>query len=199
MQGMNEQNRYARRYHWLSEHVASFVNEPHAAIASEGRGTTLNLVACESSPARTAITGIIREEKPEQVMAELKQVQTLTLPPRHDLRPEDLHPDSLKKILLSAYDRQPADFEKLLGLPGVGPKTMRALSLIAEIIYGVAPSYRDPARYAFAHGGKDGIPFPVDRVTYDQSIEILAKALAKARLDLTEKRAAISRLDKMRL
>ena len=110
-----------------------------------------------------------------------------------------MHPDSLKKIILSTYEAQPQDFEKLLGLPGVGPKTIRALSLISELIYGVPPSYRDPARFSFAHGGKDGIPYPVDRQTYDQSIEILAKAINRAKLNLTEKKEAMSRLDKMRV
>jgi uncharacterized protein len=131
-------------------------------------------------------------------MNELRQLTTLTMPARHDMRPNDLHPDSLKKILLGAYEQQPASFENLLSLPGVGPKTIRALSLISEVIYGVAPSYRDPARYSFAHGGKDGIPFPVDRKTYDQSIEFLSKALGKSHLDNTERHAAFIRLDKMR-
>jgi hypothetical protein len=193
-QGMNENNRYARRYHWLSEAVTSFVNEPHSAILSEARGQALNLVASESNPARTAITGIATSEKPEAIVADLKKIKTLTLPAHHYLGTQDLHPDSLSKILLSTYERQPADFERLLGLPGVGPKTIRALSLISELIYGVAPSYCDPARYSFAHGGKDGIPYPVDRKTYDQSIELLAKAIDRAKLGLSEKKEALGRL-----
>jgi len=158
-QGMNETNRYARRYHWLGEAVSDFVNEPHSAVLSEARGQALNLVASESDPARTTITDIATEEKPEKTLAELKSLKTLTLPPRHQIVVNDLHPDSLSKILLSAYERQPHDFEQLLGLSGVGAKTIRALSLISELVYGVAPSYRDPARYSFAHGGKDGIPY----------------------------------------
>ena len=116
---------------------------------------------------------------------------------RHYLTTQDLHPDSLSRILLSTYERQPQNFEQLLGLQGVGPKTIRALSLISELIYGVAPSYRDPARYSFAHGGKDGIPYPVDRKTYDQSIELLRKAINKSKLGLSEKNDAVRRLSRL--
>jgi hypothetical protein len=198
-QGMNEANRYARRYHWLDETVTDFVNEPHAAILSEARGETLNLTAGESTPARTTITSIATEDPPEKVIAELKKLKTLSLPARHQIYTTDLHPDSLSKIILSAYERQPANFEHLLGLPGVGAKTMRALSLISELVHGIAPSYKDPARYSFAHGGKDGIPYPVDRKTYDQSIELLSRAINRTKLGLTEKQQAFSRLNRMRL
>jgi hypothetical protein len=198
-QGMNETNRYARRYHWLGETVTDFVNEPHAAILSETRGEALNLVASESQSSRITITSIATEEPPEKVLAELKRLKTLSLPSRHQIFTTDLHPDSLSKIILSAYERQPEDFEHLLGLPGVGAKTIRALSLISELVHGVAPSYRDPARYSFAHGGKDGIPYPVDRKTYDQSIELLSKAINKTRLGLTEKQQAFHRLNQMRM
>jgi uncharacterized protein len=197
-QGMNETNHYARRYHWLGETVSDFVNEPHAAILSETRGEALNLTAGESQPARNTIASIASEEKPEKVLAELEKIKTLNLPARHQIFAADLHPDSLRKIILSAYERQPQDFEQLLGLSGVGPKTIRALSLISELIQGVAPSYRDPARYSFAHGGKDGIPYPVDRQTYDKSIKLLAGAINKSKLGLSDKQKAFSRLDKMR-
>jgi hypothetical protein len=198
-QGMNETNRYARRYHWLGETVTDFVDEPHAAILSETRGETLNLTAGESRPARTTITSIATEETPEKVIGEIKKLKTLSLPARHQIYTRDLHPDSLSKIILSTYERQPQDFEQLLGLSGVGAKTIRALSLISELIHGVAPSYRDPARYSFAHGGKDGIPYPVDRKTYDQSIELLAKAINKTKLGISEKQRAFSRLNQMRM
>ncbi len=197
-QGMNDATHYARRYHWLSESLASFVNEPHTAILSEARGTALNLVAGESEPARSTIAGLAREQKTEAILADLRKLKTLTLPARHQLTTRDLHPESLERILLSAYERQPSDFEELLGLSGVGARTIRALSLISEIIYGVAPSYRDPARYSFAHGGKDGIPYPVDRQTYDRSISLLSSAIGKARLDLSEKKQAMGRLDAFR-
>jgi hypothetical protein len=193
-QGMNEGTRYARRYHWLSEKVEDFVCEPHAGICSEGRGEVLNLIASESAPARATITQLGSEEKPERLLAELKRLKTLDLPPRHYLRLEDIHPDRLSKILLHVYEYNPEDFERLLGLQGVGPKTVRALSLISELVYGIAPSFRDPARYSFAHGGKDGHPFPVDRETYDDSIALLGAAVQKAKIGNREKIEALKRL-----
>ncbi len=196
-QGMSEATRYARRYHWLGEAVSCFVNEPHSAILSEAKGEALNLVASESNPARTTITDIATQQKPQDILADLKRLKTLNLPSHHPIGVHDLHPDSLSKILLSTYERQPHDFEQLLGLRGVGPKTIRALSLISELVYGVAPSYRDPARYSFAHGGKDGTPYPVDRKTYDQSIELLRKAIHKAKLGIREKSEAENRLNRL--
>jgi len=195
-QGMNEETHYARRYHWLGEAVRDFVCEPHAAICSDARGEALNLVAQESQEARRAIPQIVAQEKPERLLAELKRAKTLDLPPRHHLLAADINPDRLDKILLSTYERQPGDFEALLALPGVGPKTIRALSLLAELLHGAPVSWRDPARYAFAHGGKDGHPFPVDRVTYDRSIELLQTAVRRARLEPREKGQALDRLSR---
>ena len=197
-QGMNDRNHYARRYHWLGESVTDYVNEPHSAIASQAKSATLNLVAEESGPARSTIAGIAHDEKPEIILSDLKKLKTLSLPAHHPIGLADIHPESLSRILLGVYERQPEDFEKLLGLQGVGAKTLRALSLIAELVHGVAPSYKDPARYSFAHGGKDGFPYPVDRQTYDTSVELLAKAVHRAKLGLTEKRDALNRLGRMR-
>ena len=197
-QGMNDRNHYARRYHWLGESVTDYVNEPHSAIASQEKSATLNLVAEESGPARSTIAGIAHDEKPEIILSDLKKLKTLSLPAHHPIGLADVHPESLSRILLGVYERQPEDFEKLLGLQGVGAKTLRALSLIAELVHGVAPSYRDPARYSFAHGGKDGYPYPVDRKTYDTSVELLAKAVHRAKLGLGEKRDALNRLGRMR-
>jgi hypothetical protein len=198
-QGMNDAVRYARRYHWLGESITDYVNEPHSAILSERRGRALNLVAGESSQARDTIADIATREKPENILAELKKIKTLSLPAHHYLSTEDLHPDSLKRIILSTYERQPEDFERLLGLPGVGAKTIRALSLISELVHGVPPSYQDPARYSFAHGGKDGIPYPVDRKTYDQSIELLRKAIGRAKLGIKDKNEAMGRLGRVKI
>lgn len=197
-QGMSEANHYARRYHWLGETVEDFVNEPHSAILSEASAKSLNLTASESESARDTIASIARDEPPEKVLAELYRLKTLSLPARHQILTSDLHPDSLKKIIISAYERQPTDFEHLLGLSGVGARTIRALSLISELVHGVPPSYRDPVRYSFAHGGKDGIPYPVDRQTYDKSIELLSRAINRTRLGLDEKRKAFHRLDRLR-
>jgi len=196
-QGMNEATRYARRYHWLGEAVSSFVNEPHSAILSEAKGQALNLVARESDPARTTIADIATQQKPHDILTDLRRLKTLNLPSHHPIGVHDLHPDSLSKILLSTYERQPHSFEQLLGLSGVGPKTIRALSLISELVYGVTPSYRDPARYSFAHGDKDGIPYPADRKTYDQSIELLRKALHKTKLGIREKNETLNRLNRL--
>jgi uncharacterized protein len=193
-QGMNEKNRYARRYHWLSEGVKDYVCEPHSAICSQGFGTALNMVAAESEEARNVVTRVAAEEKPEKLIDELKRLKSLTLPEHHYLSVADLHPERLEKIFLHTYERKPDNFENLLGLEGVGPATIRSLSLISELVYGVPPSFRDPARYSFAHGGKDGIPYPVDRKTYDKSIEVLARAVRQARLGYREEMEALKRL-----
>lgn len=194
-QGMNDRTKYARRYHWLGETVEDFVCEPHYGICCEKRGEALNLVANESTPAREVISQIAVENKPEKTLEELKKLRTLELPARHQIVVKDIHHDRLRKTILSTYERSPEGFEELLGLPGVGPKTIRALSLLAELIYGTAPSFSDPARFSFAHGGKDGIPFPVDRRTYDQSIQLLRKAVTRAKIEGSEKWRAINRLD----
>lgn len=192
-QGMNETNRYARRYHWLSDDLKSFVCEPHSAICCDQRGVTLNMVAEESDPARS-VTTELSKEKPEKLISEIKRLQNLHLPHRHEVLVQDLNPERLKRILLKTYERQPQNFEQLLGMEGVGPKTIRSLSLISELIYGVKPSFRDPARYSFAHGGKDGYPYPVDRENYDRSIEILRKAISTAKIGNREKLDALKRL-----
>ncbi len=195
-QGLNEANKYARRYHWLGEAVADFVCEPHAAVCSDARGEALNMVATESGAARSMVTSVATEQAVESNLHELERIVTLELPRRHQIMATDIHPDRLTKGLSVIYDSQPRGFEELLGLEGVGPKTVRALSLISELIYGVPASFRDPARYSFAHGGKDGIPYPVDRKTYDESIEMLARAISRAKVEGTEKREALSRLDR---
>jgi hypothetical protein len=124
----------------------------------------------------------------------LKRLKTLDMPARHQVELADIHPDRMAKIFLSTYERQPQSFEKLVGLEGVGAKTLRALSLISELVYEVPVSFRDPARYSFAHGGKDGYPYPVDRKTYDTSIALLHHALDKAKVGDSEKLAAFKRL-----
>jgi hypothetical protein len=193
-QGMNEANRYARRYHWLGESVSQFTCEPHAAIcASQIESEVLNMVAEESEPAREATT-LLGRQNPEALVRELRKVQTLKLPSRHHILTQDLHPDRLHKTLLKAYEAQPENFETLIGLQGVGVKTVRALALLSELMYGASPSFRDPARFSFAHGGKDGHPYPVDRKSYDRSIEILQQAVERAKLGDRQKMEAIKRL-----
>lgn len=193
-QGMNEQNRLARRYHWLREGEANFVNEPHTGIIAQAQGEALNLVAAESDSARQLIPQIAAQERPEQLRAELSRLQELELPRRHEVLLADISPRHVEKVLLVTYERQAPDFETLLGLPGVGGKTLRALSLVAEIIYGVPTSHRDPARFSFAHGGKDGHPYPVNRPLYDKSIAYLEEAVRRAKVGQREKLEALRRL-----
>ncbi len=165
-QGMNGETSTARRYHWLAERVTSFVEEPHEAVCCDRTGTTLNLVAAESADVRRTSVELAGRP-PEETLRAVESVPELRLPVRHALLPElDVDTRYLSKILLSTYERAPGDFEALLGLDGVGPRTLRALALASELVYGSRASTRDPARFAFAHGGKDGIPFPVDRTAY---------------------------------
>lgn len=187
---------WARRYHWLSDSVLDFVNEPHTGIASQKsvpKNKIINLVAEKSAKARKTITEL-SGRKPEKNFKELKGLKTLSLPPKHRVLVSDLHPDYLEKILLSTYERQPENFETLLGMPGVGPKTIRALALISELIYKTPYSTTDPAKYSFAHGGKDGTPYPVNRQTYTNSIQFLRQAVKKAKIGHYEKLHALRRL-----
>lgn len=196
-QGMNETNRYARRYHWLGSEVESFVLEPHSAIATQKREKeVLNFVARESLSAQKTLVKLAHR-KPEENLQELAQVARLALPRRHGLAERDLLPKGLKKVLLKTYEERPANFEALLGVEGLGPKSLRALALLSELVYGEPVAKEDPARYAFAHGGKDGHPFPVDRKVYDQSIAYLEEILDKAKLNWQEKDKAFRRLHQL--
>ncbi|MEW6214601.1 MAG: DUF763 domain-containing protein [Nitrospirota bacterium] len=196
-QGMNPVNKTARRYHWLGEDVKDFVREPHKAICCDTKQRTLNMVALESEDARK-ISVALSKENPDRVIKEVESICELPLPKRHNVTWADVDPKRLYRILTKTYERQPEDFEKLLGIEGVGPKTIRALSLVSELIYGKPPSYRDPARFSFAHGGKDGTPFPVDRNTYDKTIDVIKNAIQSAKVGNTDKMEAIKRLNKSR-
>ena len=192
-QGMNTVARNARRYHWLSEGVQDFTCEPHAAICCDETYDVLNMVAVESGEARRTST-LVSQERPDRLVGELEKLQHLDMPTHHEVSLADIRPDRLRSIFLKTYEQQPQDFEALLSMRGVGPKTVRALSLISELVYGVAPSFRDPVRYSFAHGGKDGHPYPVDRTNYDQSIATLEQALRRARLGDRDRLSALRRL-----
>jgi hypothetical protein len=205
-QGMNPAVRYARRYHWYSEDLRSYVADPHAAVACDQRGSVLNLVAGEGAKHRETIAALAREH-PERILREARSVMTgphmplfdgplipkqatpadLRLPARHTLGAKDLDPGSLKKILLKTYERQAQDFEQLLREPGIGPQALRSLSLLAEVIYQAPASRRDPAAYSFAHGGKDGHPYAVNRTLYDANIERLREAINTAKIGRTDK------------
>lgn len=207
-QGMNTENRTARRYHWLSDNVTDFVCEPHSGIISDppahsglspsgsktgGPKIALNMVAKESGKARESST-LIAQEKPEKTLKLVQKIKTLNLPDRHSLRTTDLNPKSLEKVLLTTYEKQPKNFEQLLGMKGIGPKTIRSLALISDIVYKSPSSVSDPAKYSWTHGGKDGHPYPVNRPVYDQSIEILKTAISKAKIGKREKMEAIRQL-----
>jgi len=193
-QGMNQESRTARRYHWLSSGIKSFVEEPHSAICSDKKEkAVLNMVSRESKEAREISTMLARQS-PEKTISELNKIRELNLSKRHEVTVDDIDPQRLYRVLLKTYEKMPEDFEALLGIQGVGPKTIRALSLVAELIYGKAPSFKDPARFSFAHGGKDGTPYPVDRTTYDRTIEVMKRAIESSRLGNNEKIQAIRRL-----
>lgn len=194
-QGMNDSNGMARRYHWLSAQVESYVNEPHAAVCAEAQAPTMNLVAAESAPVRETSADLARQT-PDVVLKALTSMPALTMPKRHAVLVADVNPQYLQKILLKTYDRAPENFETLLGMEGVGARTLRALALVSEIIYGTPASTRDPARFSFAHGGKDGFPYPVDTGTYDKTVEVLRAAVTKAGIDRSERVAALKRLVK---
>jgi hypothetical protein len=157
---------------------------------------TLNLTARDSRETRDTAAALSLEN-PDKLVGELERLQRLDLPRRHQLFIQHLHPASIRRVLLKTYERQPEDFATLLGMPGVGGKTLRALALISELVHGTSLSWEDPARYSFAHGGKDGYPFPVDRVTYDASIDILDRAVRSIKAGRSEKAEALRRLSRM--
>lgn len=213
-QGMNTKTRYARRYHWLSEKMPSFVSDPHAAVACDRRSQILNLVAGEGAQHRKALTALAREH-PDRILAELRPLledphQTLfdevlpkrgrsanlLLPARHALSAADLQPASLRKVLIKTYEAQAPEFQHLLGEPGIGAQALRSLSLIAEVIYNAPASHRDPAVYSFAHGGKDGHPYEVNRPLYDANLERLRDTIQAAKVGATDKVKALKALAK---
>ncbi len=196
-QGMNTANRYARRYHWLSQGLESFVEEPHKAICAMARGRVLNMVAKESGEARQGVVILVEEYGPEALAREMKRIQELEMPSRHHILMRDIRVERIKKGLEEVRNRAPRHFQELLETPGLGPKTLRALALTAEVLYGTPVSFRDPARFSFAHGGKDGHPYPVDRALYDRTIEMLRKAVGRARLSPGEKDKAQKRLERV--
>ncbi len=192
-QGMNEKTRYARRYHWLSQGVNDFVCEPHWAVCCDQTDGGLNLVALESDKTREAITEISLQ-KPGFLISEGKKAPTLFLPEMHSVPFEEIRLKRLEKTFIKIFDRSPENFEQLLGIQGVGPKSLRALSLISELVCGAKPSFKDPTRFSFAHGGKDGHPYPVDRGVYDKTIDVLKYAVERAKVGDREKMGAIRRL-----
>ncbi|WDF53477.1 DUF763 domain-containing protein [Mucilaginibacter sp. KACC 22063] len=189
-QGMNDANSTARRYHWHSEGLKSFVNDPHTFIYGKNSGYILNMAAGEAESSRHAVMQMSAEH-PNDMLAEAHK---LVMPRHHDVRAEDVDLKRLGAVLWLAHEKQPKDFEDLLMLEGVGPRTLQSLALVSEVIYGAPSRFKDPARYSFAHGGKDGHPFPVPTKTYDETIGVLNTAIYKAKIGQSEKKEAIKRL-----
>jgi len=189
-QGMNNNNATARRYHWHSENLKSFVEEPHTGICGINQGNILNLTASQAKQTRASILEITRES-PTQMIAEL---QHLVMPKRHEVKSSDIDLKRLGSILWLAQEKQPADFEELLLLEGMGPRTLQSMTLVSEVIYGTPSRFSDPARFSFAHGGKDGHPFPVPVNVFDETIEVLEKAVNQAKIGLNDKQQAIKSL-----
>jgi hypothetical protein len=191
-QGLNDDSGMARRYHWHSATVRDFVTEPHSGIVGENQGTIMNLVDAQAKPAQTALLEITREN-PEVT---LKEAHHLRLPVRHDVRATDIDLKRLGAVLAVAYERDLHDFAELLLLEKLGPRTLQSLALIAEVVHGAPSRFADPARFSFAHGGKDRHPFPVPLKTYDESLNCLRTSLDKAKLGDRDKLDGFRRLDR---
>jgi hypothetical protein len=212
-QGMNTEIQRARRYHWLSSKVTKFIEEPHSGIASDIRTKPLNLTAKESKENKEISTELVREEprtflkdialitekgnsliKQRRLSGftemELKDVEFYW----HPVLNEKFDLKRLEKTIFFAKQHNPQNFEQLLAIKGIGPKTIRALSLVSELIYGKRPSFEDPARYSFAVGGKDGTPYPVNYQVYDRMLEIIEKGIKKSNISSKEKERARQRL-----
>lgn len=196
-QGMNEQSRLARRYHWHSAAVRDFTDEPHTAIVGERRGVIQNLVDHRAKPAQDALIEIART-KPEATLREAQGIVTrkMTVPVHHDVRAENVDLKRLGAVLAVAYERDLRDFASLLLVEKLGPRTLQSLALVAEVVHGAPTRFNDPARFSFAHGGKDGHPFPVPLKTYDETIGVLRRSLDAAKVGDTEKIEGMKRLHK---
>jgi hypothetical protein len=191
-QGMNERSGLARRYHWHSAAVRDFTSQPHTAIVGEHQGTIMNLVDSDAGAAQRAMLAIVREQ-PDATLGELRK---LVAPAHHDVRAADVDLKRLGAVLAAAYEREFRDFASLLLLENLGPRTLQALALIAEVVHGTATRFSDPARFSFALGGKDRHPFPVPLKTYDESISVLRRSLDAAKVGDTEKLGGFARLDR---
>ncbi len=192
-QGMDETKGMARRYHWLSEDLRSFCCEPHKAVCCDEKRKVLNLVAEEAEENRRAMLELASSG--DKGLAEVELA--LRLPSRHGISLSDIDPKKLKKVFLETYERRLDSFEDLLLTKGAGAKFLRALSLTAELVYGSPVSFRDPARFSFAHGGKDGHPYPVSIKIYKHTIEVLKEVVSKAKIGHYDKLKAFRRLTKL--
>lgn len=232
-QGMNLESKTARRYHWSSENLRSFVETPHTGVTGENEGLILNLTAKAANSTRNRILDFSREN-PDYVIKEIQNVlkhngnkllvpekkiesskelfqdlpldskqlsiatnvyeRNLVMPSHHEVRQEDVNLKRLGAVLATAYESQPKDFESLLLTPGLGARTLQSLTLVSEVIYGTPSRFTDPARFSFAHGGKDGHPFPVPLKIFDESIRVLHESIERSKLGYKDKSECIKRL-----
>lgn len=191
-QGMNPNERMARRYHWLSSSLRSFMEEPHTSVCGRNQGLILNLTDKLAAPTKEGIVELTKET-PDKLMREV----SIILPNHHEVREEDVNLKRLGAALLLAHETNVSDMESLLLLEGVGPRTLQSLTLVSEVIHGTPSRFSDPARFSFAHGGKDGHPFPVPTSVYDETVEVFDKAIRQARLGDKEKSDALKNLSKI--
>ena len=189
-QGMDPNRRQARRYHWLWERAGSFVDAPHTAIEGIPQGSIVNFTDRQAVAARTATVELVNRP-PDAVVVEVERAERLMLPEHHDVREKDVDVRRLATALTVAAERGPADFPELLLTPGIGRRTLFALSLVAAVVYGAPSRFSDPARFSFAHGGKDAHPFPVPLTICDETLGVLRRAVDQAKLGQDEKLAAL--------
>ncbi|MEO5976855.1 MAG: DUF763 domain-containing protein [Chryseolinea sp.] len=189
-QGMNESTGMARRYHWHSQQFSSFLETPHTSIYGYNQGVILNLTDAQSGAAKQSIVDITKED-PAYILPEIRKI---VMPSHHDVRQADVNLKRLGSILALAHEKELRDFESLLLLEGVGPRAIQSLALVSEVIHGAPSRFSDPARFSFAHGGKDGHPFPVPTKIYDETIDILKGSVEKAKIGDTDKFQAIKSL-----
>ena len=230
-QGMNSAEKKARRYHWCSQNLKSFTEEPHSGVTGENEGKILNLTDANAADTRESILNLAKDEpriilkeasdilrlKAPKDFQEEKQLTLLAespykdtqliiensrnciMPAHHEVRAEDVDLKRLGAVLVTAYESQPKDFESLLLTKNLGPRTLQSLTLVSEVIHGTPSRFRDPARFSFAHGGKDGHPFPVPLNIYDESIRILGDSIEKSKLGYKDKSECLKRLHKTAL
>jgi hypothetical protein len=204
-QGMNGDKRQARRYHWHSEQLASFVDAPHSAIDGPAQGEIVNLTDRRAERSRASQLELLSEMGPDRIVSELAAIDDkqpaqamlphLVMPAHHDVRSGDVFSRRLHGTLAAAAERGPVDFPELLLTPGVGLRTVRSLAMVAEVVHGAPYRFADPARFSLAHGGKDRHPYPVPIKVYDETIRVLKSAVQQAKLGGDEEMQALKRLD----
>ncbi|QEM04418.1 DUF763 domain-containing protein [Mucilaginibacter rubeus] len=192
-QGMSDVSRTARRYHWHSEQLSSFVNDPHTFIYGKNSGYILNMTDKEADGSRNGVMQIAAENPGIMI----NEISKLVMPSHHEVHAKDVDLKRLGAVLWLAHEKQPKDFEDLLLLQGLGPRTLQSLALVSEVIHGTPSRFKDPARFSFAHGGKDGAPFPVPTKVYDETLSTLQTAIQKAKMGNSDKNEAIKRLSQI--